>query len=277
MADRPQRERDLHLPAVEHGGRWYTKYNPGIALDIVERIADGELLSKITAKDAEPLTITKQTFLRWVATVPELSTAYAAAIQISAHAFEEKAIDKAERTAMAPGSPQNVSAASLLISQYRWSAARRNPTRYSDKGNTQIVVPINITTSLDLGNKSQTGEVEVPDIYTIKFEDGKFDEITDQSTDVEDGSSRTGEEEDKASEVLPLDTDAAQSKLQKAKEDWKLALRVDEPVEGTKRQPLLARTGKGGAPKGPRKRILTPRASRHPILDARKKKDGDVS
>jgi len=265
MADRPKRERDLHLPAIEKGGRWYTKYNPNIALDIVERIADGELLSKITAKDAEPLTITKQTFLRWVATVPELQTAYAAAVQISAHAFEEKAIDKAERTAAAPGSPQNVSAASLLISQYRWSAARRNPTKYSDKGNTQIVVPININTTLDLGSKDNQGrDVEVPDIYTIKFPeatDGEFSEVTDQSENVEDGGSREGAEEDQAPEVLPLDTQKSIKSLEQAKLDWAKQLRVDEPVRGTERQPVLAATNKKpGRPKGSGlKRQLTPR------------------
>lgn len=265
MIDRPNRERrQLNLPAIEVGGRYFTKYNPNIALDIVERIADGELLSKITAPDAVPLTITKATFLRWVSTVPELQTAYAAAVQISAHAFEEKAIDKAERTALAPGSPQNVSAASLLISQYRWSAARRNPTKYSDKGNTQIVVPININTTLDLGSSDKQGrDVEVPDIYTIKFPEkvteGEFSEVENEPEDVLAGEEGEGKNEDKAEEVTPLDTDAALAKLQKAKEEWAIALRVDEPVVGTQRQPLIARKGKPGSPKGPRKRVLTPR------------------
>src|SRR6266404_846383 len=184
MADNPNRERKMGLPVVERGGRFFTKYDPNIALDIVERIADGELLVKITAKDALPLTITKQTFLRWVSSVPELQTAYSAALQLSAHAFEEKAIDKAEKTAAAPGSPQNVSAASLLISQYRWSAARRNPTRYSDKGNTQIVVPVNINTTLDMGSGKGKVDVEVPDIYTISVPASERSELMD----VEEGS-----------------------------------------------------------------------------------------
>jgi hypothetical protein len=267
MVDRPNRERhQLKLPAIEKGGRFFTRYDPNIALDIVERIADGELLSKITAKDAEPLTITKQTFLRWVSTVPELQTAYSAALQISAHAFEEKAIDKAEATAANPGSPQNVSAASLLISQYRWSAARRNPTRYSDKGNTQIVVPININTTLDLGSQRQTSDVEVPDIYTIKLPvvDGEFSEVTDQSEDVSQREEASRAEEDKASEVSPVDPNTALAKMQKAKDEWAALLRVDEPVKGTERQPVLAATNKKpGFPKGTKlKRVLTPRINK---------------
>lgn len=235
----------MHLPTVEVKGRFFTKYNPQIALDIVERIADGELLSKITAKDAEPLTVTKQTFLRWVATVPELSTAYSAAMQISAHAFEEKAIDYAERTAKLPGSPQNVSAASLLISQYRWSAARRNPTRYSDKGNTQIVVPVNINTTLNMGDQRQTVDVEVPNIYTISVPvkedkpiiEGEFNELEGQDTKSE-----------------------SPSEIAEAKAAFRDLLRPEIPIDGTKSQPLFAREhGKPGSPKGPRKRVLTPR------------------
>lgn len=246
MADRPARERyELKLPAVEtKGGRWFTKYNPDIALDIVERIADGELLSKITAKDAVPLTVTKQTFLRWVSSVPELQAAYSAALQLSAHAFEEKAIERAERVAQAPGSPQNVSAASLLISQYRWSAARRNPTRYSDKGNTQIVVPVNINTTLDMGKGPQSVDVEVPDIYKISVArkedvvEGEFNEI------------------DQAAET-PKDIRHGDGDIKK--ENFRAILRPDLPTIGTQRQPLLARDGKGKSHPGPRKRVLTPR------------------
>lgn len=255
MADRPARERyALKLPAVERGNRWFTKYDPNIALDIVEKIADGELLSHITAKDAVPLTVTKQTFLRWVSSVPELQTAYSAALQLSAHSFEEKAIDKAEKVAALPGSPQNVSAASLLISQYRWSAARRNPTRYSDKGNTQIVVPVNINTTLDMGSLKQTTDVEVPDIYTISIPkpddivEGEFSEV------------------DKSEETTVAQSDNGPS-MEIKKEDFRALIRPDLPTIGTQRQPLIARKGKGGQGPGPRKRMLTPRI----------KKDGNAS
>ena len=240
MADHPQRERNMKLPAVEVKGRWFTKYDPQLALDIVERIADGELLSKITAKDAIPLTITKQTFLRWVATVPELQAAYAAAIQLSAHSFEEKAIDKAQQTADKPGSPANVSAASLLIHQYQWSAARRNPTRYSDKGNTQIVVPVSINTTLDLGTGKGAVDVEVPNIYTLNVEEAEFTETAERSG---------------ALEATPDLTDKDQRD-----KVFRSLLRPDLPTIGTQRQPVIVKaSGKRGRPIGPAKRVLTPR------------------
>ncbi len=244
MADNPNRERKMGLPVVERGGRFFTKYDPNIALDIVERIADGELLVKITAKDALPLTITKQTFLRWVSSVPELQTAYSAALQLSAHAFEEKAIDKAEKTAAAPGSPQNVSAASLLISQYRWSAARRNPTRYSDKGNTQIVVPVNINTTLDMGSGKGKVDVEVPDIYTISVPASERSELTEGEFNEIGQETNSGGEE--PAPVIK-------------KEDFRNIIRPDLPTIGHQRQPLLLSKNKGGPKPGPRKRVLTPR------------------
>lgn len=239
----------MGLPVVARGGRWFTRYDPNIALDIVERIADGELLSKITAPDALPLTVTKQTFLRWVSSVPELQTAYSAALQLSAHSFEEKAIDKAERVALAPGTPQNVSAASLLISQYRWSAARRNPTRYSDKGNTQIVVPVNINTTLDMGTLKQTTDVEVPDIYNISIPkpddivEGEFNEVSNTS----------------GSDSIPNGVSSKEEVHEIKKENFRDLLRPDLPTVGFQRQPLLHSSNKGGGKPGPRKRVLTPR------------------
>lgn len=253
MVDRPQRERrDLNLPAIERGGRFFTKYEPNIALDIVERIANGELLSKITAADATPLTITRSTFLRWVASVPELAQAYASARQLSATAFEEMAIDKAEKTAADPKSPQNVSAASLLVGQYRWSAARRNPTTYSDKGNTQIVVPVTINTTLDMGTGRMGQDVEIPDIYAIQLpeaqvEEGEFVEVTDEPEDVAKESQAASSPEELTKE--------------NAKDKFRELLRPDEPVVGTSRQPLLeAMKKKTGPQKGSHyKRVLTPR------------------
>lgn len=258
MVDRPQRERrDLNLPAIERGGRFFTKYEPNIALDIVERIADGELLSKITAADAIPLTITRSTFLRWVASVPELAQAYASARQLSATAFEEKAIDKAEKTAADPKSPQNVSAASLLVGQYRWSAARRNPTTYSDKGNTQIVVPVTINTTLDMGTGKMGQDVEIPDIYAVELpaaqvEEGEFSEVDETGT--EDGGDSTSKEitTHERGETIELPT---------AKEKFRELLRPEVPVIGTSRQPLLQTVKKKTGPeKGSHyKRVLTPR------------------
>jgi hypothetical protein len=190
MADRPAQDRDLNLPVLNVNGRYYTAYDPNIALDIIERIAEGELLSDITKPNIEPRTVARSTFLRWVTLYPELAKAYAAAQRISALAFEEMAIAKAREIAKEPGTPARVSAYNTYISQLRWSAARRDPTKYSDKGDTKVVVPISINTNLDLGPGVTKGDVEVPDIYTIKIDarppvDAEFTEVAQGETETE--------------------------------------------------------------------------------------------
>lgn len=241
MVDVPKQDRDLKLPAIQVNGRTYVKYDPTIALDVVERVADGELLTDICNRQTGP--VSKSTFLKWVATVPEVAKAYAAAQQLSALSFEEAAIKKAQATAMAPGSTQNVAAANLLVSQYRWSAARRNPTKYSDKGNTSIVVPVNITSSLNLGTSKQSIDVEVPDMYTIHIPGKEEDTVDAEFTELNS--------EREVEPAAPLVT----------KDTLKEILHTDKPVIGVSHQPLFAKNKKpNGFQPGPRKRVLVPRA-----------------
>lgn len=173
MADTPKQDRDLGLPRERLPGpngkdRFVTAYDPGIALSIVERVADGELLKEIcTLDNGMPA---KSTFLRWVARVPELQAAYQAARLLSAASMEEEAIETGRRIAKSPGTAQAVSAANTLIAQLRWSAGRRDPQQFGDRASTQVVVPIHISTSLNLGEGGASTLSEVPDIYTIEVE-----------------------------------------------------------------------------------------------------------
>lgn len=232
MVDHPNQDRKLNLPSVEVAGRRYTKYSPGVALDIIERIADGELLREICDPKAEIPTVSKATFLRWVATVPELGPAYAAAQRISALSFEEEAIADARRVARAPGSPQNVSAASAKMKQLQWSAERRDPSKYTVKGDQKIIIPITINSSLDLGSApGQKSDAEIPDMYSLKIVEGEFTEVEDQQSEIEN--------KEQLKEMLDL-----------------------TPVEAVERQPFLAANRKpnvGRQGHGPRKRVLSPR------------------
>ena len=159
----PKQDRLAGLPEASVDGRRLTAYDPGMALQIVERLAEGDLLKDICAP--EGVFCTKSTFLRWVARVPELQTAYAAAKEISALSMEEEALGLARTLRMAPGTAQNVRAAEVAINQLRWSAARRDPKVYGDRGAGQTVVPIHISTTLNMGEGST--QAEIPDIYTI--------------------------------------------------------------------------------------------------------------
>jgi hypothetical protein len=224
----PTRNTKNKLPMVTRGGRDMVKYDPLIALDVIEAISDGKTLKEITKS---PFAITKHTFLQWVATVPELQTAYLTALRSSARSFEEMAIEAAEALYKGPAGKDKIAATNTYISQLRWSATRRDPTNYSDKGNTQIVVPVTINTPLDLGTGVKGKDVEDNSIYSLSIpevQDAEFEEIE------------------------PVE--------KVTREEFSEMLRADEPVEGTERQPILeSMKKKVGAPSGPRKRVLTPR------------------
>jgi hypothetical protein len=167
MVDTPNQDRKLNLPRVQIGKRFVTAYDPHMALAIIERIAEGEMLSNLCKPGNENGFCARTSFNAWVAREPELRDAFFAAKILSAHAMEEEAIDKARVTAQNPGTTQHVRAAEVLISQLRWSAARRDPKTFGDRGTAQIVVPIHINTTLDLGDGATKGISEISDIYTI--------------------------------------------------------------------------------------------------------------
>lgn len=235
------RNRSVKLPAIVLNGKELVKYDPLIALEVVERVSNGDLLQNITKK---PFPITKGTFLQWVSSVPELQKAYLTAKKLSAMSFEEKAIHAAEQLIVKGAGKDLIAATNTLISQYRWTATRRDPTTYSDKGNTNIVVPVNINTTLDMGNGDK---VEDNSIYTLKVGapiDADYTEIEEEiapEASEEIREEESGEEKDRHGVFASL-------------------LQTDEPVLDVERQPLLqAARKKLGSPPGPRKRVLTPR------------------
>lgn len=228
----PQLDRDRGLKSVEVQGKQFTKYDAVAAMKVIERIADGELLKDICNPKDPDAPVSKSTFMRWVANVPELAKAYAAAQQISALSFEEEAIDAARRIRNAPGSAANVSAANTFISQMRWSATRRNPTKYSDKGNTAVVVPVNISSTLNLGNAKQNIDVEIPDMYTISFTP---DSAPAKEAEVEEGEYTEITHEEAKKDILAMVPEVAKN-------------------DGVIRKPKFVPK----SPRGPQKRVLVP-------------------
>jgi hypothetical protein len=149
-------------------GRFITAYDPGLALIICERIADGETLKTICDdKDKFPH---RTTFHRWVVNNPKLALAYGAARELSATGLEEEAIGIAreiQARAKKVTSPE-VRAYEVAMNQLRWSAERRDPKRFSTKGAVSVTVPIQINTSLDMGSGEAQGTPDHPDIYQLQ-------------------------------------------------------------------------------------------------------------
>lgn len=171
-----------------------TKYHPEKALEIIQRVSEGQTLRRICNPEKGMPSMT--TFLRWVAQMPDLRNAFEAAKAMSALVMEEEAIDMARDATQQSLNQNALRALTLAIDQLRWSATRRDPKNYSDKGNQAIVVPVHITSSLDLGGQDGSagnGTAEYPDIYALKavvekkedIIDGDFKEVTPENHKVD--------------------------------------------------------------------------------------------
>lgn len=143
-----------------------TVYDPVVMLKFAIRVAKGDLLDDIYADPTMPSRVVMQS---WIVAHPEADAAFKAAREMSALAFEEEAIKKLRELAKAPGTPQKVSATRALTEQLRWSAERRNPKTFGAQAATKVVVPIHISTPLNLDpNKITAGAGQTESIYDIQ-------------------------------------------------------------------------------------------------------------
>lgn len=145
--------RTLGLAREKRRGRILTRFDPDVALDIIERIAEGELLKDICDPHATNPTVSRATFMRWVMQQPELAQAFNEARELSAYALEEDAIDAVRDQIKTPGTQNKLRAVGLGVDQFRWSSVRRNMQKFGDKSGATFVVPVQINTTLDLGQK----------------------------------------------------------------------------------------------------------------------------
>lgn len=167
MPDFPKQDEDLGLHRQRVGGRFVTAYDPGVALKVCELVAEGLTLSEI-CKPGGGMPH-RQTFHRWVVADVELQKAYMAARELSAHSMEEEALDIArELRKEGDLSSAKVRAYDVAMNQLRWSASRRNPRVYSERGQLQITVPIQINTSLNLDEGPPPEQARTDNVYDVK-------------------------------------------------------------------------------------------------------------
>lgn len=171
--DSPKQDRDVspkrqRITDLVRGDRVVTAYNPAMALEMCERIADGATLRDICKPDGG--FVTYWTFRRWCIEHPELMSAYREARTLSAIAFEDESIEMARNIRDDPGTAQDVRAFDVAMNHLRWVAARRNPQLFSEKAAIKLTVPIQINTNLDLGGKmtDQSPQADGNNTYTLE-------------------------------------------------------------------------------------------------------------
>jgi len=141
-------------------------YDPAVALAICEAIASGKTVTEIVATEGMP---SRSTIYRWLTVYPKFFDAYERARELAAQSFEDEALDLARKlTGPNDFTGTKVQAYNVAMQQLRWSAARRDPDRYGQKTTQTSQVPIQIVTTLNLGQEGQGPVVDAStSVYTI--------------------------------------------------------------------------------------------------------------
>lgn len=135
-------------------------------MEVIERLTVGQDLATI---ERFPHLPAKETFLLWLVKEPQLALAYAKAREISAYALEEEALSLLRQLKGQPLTPAQAKGMDMLVQQLRWSAEKRNPGVFSKQAAVAVQIPIQINTSLDLGEQGPgAGTAEFPNIYELK-------------------------------------------------------------------------------------------------------------
>lgn len=135
------------------------------ALTVIEGVATGGRVQDLTGGDDQPK---RGTFYRWLTTYPELKRAFDTARELSAYSFEEKALELVD-TLIGTNDFTGVKVRmyEVAMAQLRWSASRRNPGALGEKATVNTVIPIQINTSLDLGQIGGGTRIVDDNVYTF--------------------------------------------------------------------------------------------------------------
>jgi hypothetical protein len=142
-------------------------YSPEVALGICTEIASGKTLSQVCELEGMP---SRNSVYKWLSVYPKFYDAYERAKEISAQSLEDEALLMARTlTEQNDFTGTKVQAYNIAMQQLRWSAARRDPNRYGQKMNSTSVVPIQITTTLNLGQDGKPASGAEASIYTVEI------------------------------------------------------------------------------------------------------------
>lgn len=166
--------------AAPSGEKWLT-FDLTAARLTLECVALGKSLFEIERDPGFP---PAKTFIQWVMTYPDLARAYTVARELSGFMLEEEALFLAREVRRNPENTLALKAAEVLINHLKWAAGKRNPSVFSDKASVNVTVPIQINTTLDLGQAVSGATKDFPNIYEISAELDKVVPLEDIPLDV---------------------------------------------------------------------------------------------
>ena len=140
------------VPAVSKG-KTPVQYSFEVAEALLIAVAEGKTLTEIAKQPDMP---SRKTIYKWLTQYPKFFDAYERAKEVSAQSLEDEALTIARNLQGSNDySGVKVTALNYAMQQLRWSAARRDPARYGQKAEAVTTIPIQINTSLNLGQEGQ--------------------------------------------------------------------------------------------------------------------------
>ncbi len=141
---------DAPIAPINRGGRPKKATGRALLVEICARVATGETLTAIAKESGMP---SPPRFRAEVARDPELAELWREAKQERPHALFDEALDIArelKNTEWKKDDAHKVRAKQVAIEALRIAASRLNPREYGDKGVANVVVPVQINTTLGL-------------------------------------------------------------------------------------------------------------------------------
>lgn len=148
-------------------GRPPAGYTTEVMKEVIRRVASGDTLRAVCSEEGMPR---EETFRKWVSTNPELQKMWLQAKEFRSHSMFDRCLDiaaKLEKDYKTLTAPE-VAALKTAIETYKHGAARLNPRDYGERVPANPVVPIQIVTTLNLGQEGPAQKLGGEEIWHLK-------------------------------------------------------------------------------------------------------------
>ena len=158
-------------------GRPPSGYTTEIMEEVIRQVAAGASLRAVCAKEGMPR---EETFRKWVRENPVLQRKWLEAKEYRSHSLFDHMTDLAQQledNAKAVTATE-INAIKIAIETYKHAAGRLNPRDYGERVPANPVIPIQIVTTLNLGQQGPAEKLDGNDIWRVKVPQQKVIDVT---------------------------------------------------------------------------------------------------
>lgn len=160
-------ERRQHRATGRPRGRPTKEYTLEQMEQIIFRVASGETLTKVCSEPGMPH---YTTFRHWLLKDEELNEKWLRAKELRAHAIFDEMIDLSRELVDGEPTAVRVNAVRVAVETLRHAAARLSPKDYGERVEKNTLIPIQIITSLDLGQGGSAQRIAGNKVFTVEVE-----------------------------------------------------------------------------------------------------------